>query len=88
VTFGAVYRPEELTEPNTASHVTAVFVVFVTVDVNCIECPDCNVPEFGDTESPTVPPPPAFPALLVTTTEAVPHALVSAMLIAEIVSII
>ena len=37
-------------EPNTAVHVTAILPVPVTFEVNCIDCPDGRVPEFGETE--------------------------------------
>jgi len=43
----AVYKPALETVPPVADHVTAVFVVPVTVAVNCCDAPVCRVPEVG-----------------------------------------
>ena len=63
VTAGAVYRPLASIVPSEAVQLTALFVVPVTVAVNCCCCVGNSVLVFGLTLINT-PPPPALPPLL------------------------
>ena len=53
--MGAVNRPDELTVPAVAVHVTAVFDEWVTVAVNCRVVPEVRVTFAGDAETVTPP---------------------------------
>jgi hypothetical protein len=51
--LGAVYKPELLIVPEVADQVTAVFVVPVTVAVNCCVPPVVSDAEVGEMETAT-----------------------------------
>jgi hypothetical protein len=50
-TAGAVNKPDELTAPAVADHVTAIFGVLLTVAVNCCCAPETRVAFRGEVET-------------------------------------
>jgi hypothetical protein len=58
VTAGAVNKPDELTVPAVADHVTASFGVLLTTADNCRMVPEVIVTFEGDTDTTTAPLPP------------------------------
>lgn len=73
---GAVYSPELEIDPWDADQVTTVFVVPVTVALNCCVAPVCNATELGTTETARV------GGEAITVTVAVPDWVGSAVLVA------
>ena len=62
-TMGAVNKPDELTLPCVADHVTALLPVLLTNAVNCAVIPETTVAFEGEVETLTLPRPPTEKSL-------------------------